>query len=85
MSPFTQYGLIAKETSFVISVKDNGKGIKDEVKSQIFLPNFTTKANGSGVGLSLTYNIVQVAGGTITFESTEGVGTEFVIELPKQP
>lgn len=77
--------LIAKETSFVISVKDNGKGIKDEVKSQIFLPNFTTKTNGSGVGLSLTYNIVQVAGGTISFESTEGVGAEFVIELPKQP
>jgi len=75
--------LEATETTFVISIKDNGKGIKDEDKSQIFLPNFTTKTNGSGVGLSLTYNIVQVAGGTITFESTEGVGTEFVITLPK--
>ena len=76
--------LTSTETTFVIAIKDNGKGIKDEDKSQIFLPNFTTKTNGSGVGLSLTYNIVQVAGGTITFESTEGVGTEFVIELPKQ-
>ena len=49
----------------------------------IFVPNFTTKTGGSGVGLSLTYNIVQSAGGTIVFESQEGVGTEFVIHLPK--
>ena len=71
------------ENAYVISVKDNGKGIKEEDKSQIFLPNFTTKTGGSGVGLSLTYNIIQVAGGTISFESQEGVGTEFVITLPK--
>lgn len=69
--------------AFIISVKDNGKGIKDEDKGQIFLPNFTTKTGGSGVGLSLTYNIVQAAGGTIAFESKEGEGTEFIIELPK--
>ena len=76
-------GLKDTKTAFVISVKDNGKGIKEEDKSQIFLPNFTTKSGGSGVGLSLSYNIVQAAGGTISFESQEGVGTEFVIELPK--
>ena len=72
------------ESTFIISVKDNGKGIKDEDKGRIFLPNFTTKSGGSGVGLSLTYNIVQAAGGTISFESEENVGTEFLIELPKQ-
>ena len=71
------------KTDFTIAVKDNGKGIKDEDKGQIFLPNFTTKTGGSGVGLSLTYNIVQAAGGTISFESQVGEGTEFVIELPK--
>ena len=71
------------KTTFVISVKDNGKGIKDEDKDRIFLPNFTTKSGGSGVGLSLSYNIVQAAGGTISFESQEGDGAEFVIELPK--
>lgn len=75
--------LEATETAFVIAVKDNGKGIKEEDKSRIFLPNFTTKTGGSGVGLSLTYNIVQAAGGTISFESQEGVGAEFVITLPK--
>ena len=75
--------LEATEKAFVIAVKDNGKGIKEEDKSRIFLPNFTTKTGGSGVGLSLTYNIVQAAGGTIDFESTEGEGAEFVITLPK--
>ena len=71
------------EMSFVIAVKDNGKGIKDEDKGRIFLPNFTTKTGGSGVGLSLTYNIVHSAGGTISFESQEGEGAEFIITLPK--
>ena len=75
--------LKSEGNSFVISVKDNGKGIKEEYKSQIFLPNFTTKTGGSGVGLSLTYNIVQAAGGTISFESTEGQGAIFEIVLPK--
>ena len=76
--------LHATETSFVISVKDNGHGIKEEDKKMIFLPNFTTKTGGSGVGLSLAYNIIQSARGTITFESQEGEGTEFVIELPRE-
>ena len=75
--------LKALDTSFVIHVKDNGKGIKEDNKKMIFLPNFTTKSGGSGVGLSLTYNIIQSAGGSITFESQEGEGAEFVIELPK--
>lgn len=75
--------LLDQGNRYVISVKDNGKGIKEEDKNMIFLPNFTTKSSGSGVGLSLTYNIVKAAGGTITFDSREGEGAEFVIELPK--
>lgn len=76
--------LTVAEQKFLISIKDNGRGIKEEDKKQVFLPNFTTKSGGSGVGLSLTYNIIQSAGGRITFESTEGEGTEFVIELFKK-
>ena len=75
--------LEAGQKEFTIAVKDNGKGIKEEDKSQIFLPNFTTKTGGSGVGLSLTYNIVQAAGGSISFESRENIGTEFIIALPR--
>ncbi|MBR6227214.1 MAG: HAMP domain-containing histidine kinase [Bacteroidales bacterium] len=84
--PDGQINVSLKSTAnaFIISVKDNGKGIKEEDKSQIFLPNFTTKTGGSGVGLSLTYNIVQAAGGTISFKSQEGEGAEFIIELPKK-
>ena len=79
-----QVSLVANDQKFLISIKDNGRGIKEEDKMQVFLPNFTTKSGGSGVGLSLTYNIIQSAGGRITFESTEGEGTEFVIELFKK-
>ncbi len=79
-----EVALKSNENQFFISVKDNGKGIKDEDKGRIFLPNFTTKSGGSGVGLSLTYNIVQAAGGTITFESEEGKGAAFVITLPQK-
>ncbi|MCR5645536.1 MAG: HAMP domain-containing histidine kinase [Bacteroidales bacterium] len=75
--------LKSTETSYVISVKDNGKGIKEEDKKMIFVPNFTTKTGGSGVGLSLTYNIIQSAGGSITFDSREGKGATFVITLPR--
>ena len=75
---------MASEQKYLISIRDNGRGIKEEDKKQVFLPNFTTKTNGSGVGLSLTYNIIQSAGGRITFESQEGEGTVFVIELFKK-
>lgn len=75
--------LQATGTSFVISVRDNGKGIKEEDKKMIFLPNFTTKTGGSGVGLSLAYNVVLSAGGSLTFDSQEGEGTVFVMELPR--
>lgn len=78
-----EVSLKATQTQYLIAVKDNGKGIKEEDKKMIFVPNFTTKSGGSGVGLSLAYNIIKSAGGTISFESQEGVGTTFTIELPR--
>lgn len=69
----------------IIKVSDNGTGMSDDVKAKIFQPFFTTKptGQGTGLGLSLAYDIVTKGhGGTIEVESVEGEGTEFVIELP---
>ncbi|HNA58080.1 MAG TPA: HAMP domain-containing sensor histidine kinase, partial [Chitinophagales bacterium] len=61
---------------------DNGRGIGDEEKDKVFVPNFTTKSSGMGIGLAMTKNIVEGAGGYIWFESTVSVGTTFYIEFP---
>ncbi len=67
-----------------ISVIDNGSGIPPEIKDKIFQPFFTTKptGQGTGLGLSLSYDIVKAHGGAISVESTEQIGTEFIITLP---
>ncbi len=67
-----------------IRVKDNGSGIPDSVKEKIFQPFFTTKptGQGTGLGLSLSYDIVKAHGGELKVESTVGEGSEFIIELP---
>lgn len=65
-----------------ICIADNGTGISAEVQPQIFVPNFTTKAAGSGIGLAVARRGIESAGGHIWFETEEGVGTRFYIELP---
>jgi two-component system NtrC family sensor kinase len=67
-----------------IAVKDNGSGIPDSIKEKIFQPFFTTKPTGSGtgLGLSLSYDIVKAHGGELKVESEIGKGTEFLIFLP---
>ncbi|NVJ85438.1 MAG: HAMP domain-containing histidine kinase, partial [Algoriphagus sp.] len=71
------------ETGIEISVKDNGNGIPDSVKDKIFQPFFTTKPTGSGtgLGLSLSYDIVKAHGGELLVHSEEGKGTTFTIIL----
>lgn len=69
---------------YQILVADNGCGIEEDKKKNIFLPNFTTKSSGMGVGLSITRNIIESLKGTIDFESEVGVGTTFRIEIPKE-
>jgi two-component system nitrogen regulation sensor histidine kinase NtrY len=66
-----------------ISVKDESGGITEEMKENIFKPNFTTKSSGTGLGLAICKGIVEKANGHIWFESEEGVGTTFFIELPQ--
>jgi len=64
-------------------VKDNGNGIPDSIKEKIFQPFFTTKpaGQGTGLGLSLAYDIVKAHGGDIRVDTREGEGSEFIIEL----
>lgn len=59
-------------------------GIPSEIKEKIFQPFFTTKPTGSGtgLGLSLSYDIVKAHGGEIKLESEGGKGSEFIIQLP---
>jgi two-component system, NtrC family, sensor kinase len=67
-----------------IKVKDNGNGIPQKVKDKIFQPFFTTKptGQGTGLGLSLSYDIIKAHGGEINVETKEGEGSEFIIQLP---
>jgi signal transduction histidine kinase len=70
-----------------ISVSDNGPGIPDDIKDKIFQPFFTTKptGQGTGLGLSLSYDIVKAHGGGITVKSSQDCGTEIIIKIPKKP
>jgi len=74
--------LSRNETRCLVEVKDNGCGIPDDKIDQIFVPNFTTKSKGMGLGLSMVKSIVQNAGGNVWFETKEDVGTSFFVELP---
>jgi two-component system, NtrC family, sensor kinase len=67
-----------------VIVKDNGKGIPQKILDKIFQPFFTTKpaGQGTGLGLSLSYDIVKAHGGELKVESKEGEGSVFIIHLP---
>nr|WP_297797899.1 ATP-binding protein [uncultured Eudoraea sp.] len=73
-----------KGEQVLISVKDNGNGIPKKVLDKIFQPFFTTKptGQGTGLGLSLSYDIVKAHGGELKVKTKEGEGTEFIIHLP---
>jgi signal transduction histidine kinase len=67
-----------------IIVKDNGAGIPESILDKVFQPFFTTKptGQGTGLGLSLAYDIVKSHGGEIKVETQEGSGSEFIVQLP---
>ena len=71
-----------KNNKICIEVRDNGKGISDLDKEKIFIPNFTTKNSGMGLGLAMVKKMIEGVDGIIWFESIEGTGTSFFIELP---
>lgn len=74
--------LAATSSTAIITVKDNGCGIPENQKDDIFVPNFTTKSSGTGIGLAMSKTIIEMAKGKIYFDSEEGKGTEFYVELP---
>jgi len=72
----------ADETGHVwIEVLDNGPGIPRDIQERIFIPFFTTREDGSGIGLSLSRQIMRMHGGTILCRSSEGSGTAFALRF----
>jgi signal transduction histidine kinase len=65
-----------------IRISDTGKGISPELREKIFRLYFTTRKEGSGIGLAMSFRIVQLHDGTIDFTSEPGKGTTFFIHLP---
>jgi len=66
-----------------VRFQDSGRGVSPEVRERIFEPFFSTKERGTGLGLAVSRQIVQAHGGTIRCESSPGVGTTFVVRLPR--
>ena len=67
----------------IIEITDNGIGIENELHDKLFMPNFTTKSYGMGLGLAIAKNIIEQSGGTISFASNLNEGTTFRVILPK--
>jgi signal transduction histidine kinase len=75
---------LSEEEQWVeISISDNGPGIPEDIRTKVFVPNFTTKNTGAGLGLAISKNIVEGSGGKITFQTSEK-GTTFFVYLKKK-
>jgi two-component system nitrogen regulation sensor histidine kinase NtrY len=66
----------------VVSIRDNGGGIPVQTRDKIFMPNFTTKSSGTGLGLAMSKSIAEQSHGDIWFETVDGQGTIFFVKLP---
>ena len=84
--PTVSVSTFKQKDMVVIKVRDNGIGISQKVLDKIYQPFFTTKptGQGTGLGLSLSYDIIKAHGGEIKVESRDGEGAEFIIILPVQ-
>lgn len=71
-----------KFDKYIISISDNGCGMSDETIVRLFEPYFTTRATGTGLGMTLVYKIVKEFSGDIHVKSEENKGTTFIIEFP---
>ena len=73
--------LLNMDQKVSISIEDNGPGIPDNVMEKIFIPFFTTKENGTGIGLSLSRQIMRLHGGNINVQSEKGKGSAFILRF----
>ena len=71
-----------RDNKFIITIADNGCGMSEESLSKIFEPYYTTKANGTGLGMTMVYKIIKEFSGEIIVDSKEGQGTAFTITFP---
>ena len=69
--------------NILLTIKDNGNGIPENLREKIFEPNFTTKSSGTGLGLAFVKNSIENAGGKVWFETIIGTGTTFYFSLPE--
>ncbi len=76
--------VVKKEGDNIIaSIKDNGTGISPEAADKIFMPNFSTKTDGMGLGLAMVKNMMESVGGKIWFDTEPGKGTTFYLAFPE--
>lgn len=80
--PDIEVELSEKDDHVYIKVKDNGSGIDDTISQKIFEPKFTTKTSGMGLGLPMIKNIIETYNGSISYDTTKGEGTVFVVSFP---
>ncbi len=76
-------GYVQEPHRVVLEVADNGAGIPAVLLEEIFVPFFTTKATGSGIGLSLSRQIMQLHRGSLQVQSVEGIGSQFYLLFPQ--
>ena len=72
------------ESAAIVEVRDQGAGIPKEIQDKIFNLYFTTKKAGSGIGLAMTYRVLQLHNGALEFETEQGKGTLFRLQVPLQ-
>ena len=77
-----EISLEQKNKYTLIKIKDNGVGIPEAMQEKVFLPNFTTKNSGTGLGLAMCQQIIELSNGKLYFTSVENIGTIFFVELP---
>jgi len=73
----------SKKNCIVFIIEDNGEGISEDIKNKLFNPFFTTKPDGTGLGLSVVFRIIQSMEGEITFTSDVNTGTIFTVKIPE--